>query len=112
MWSAEARKSHARIDSAPGVMVSSTFYDLRQVREDLRRFIADELGYPVSLGEAWRLRKMSCGSAKEAICELFSHQLTLTAKGELLASQVCRNNEQILTTQEQWKAAMIDKGWQ
>lgn len=29
----------------PGVMVSSTFYDLRQIREDIRRFLEDELGY-------------------------------------------------------------------
>jgi hypothetical protein len=70
-------------------------------------------GRAVSLGEAWRLRKVSCGSAKEAVCELFSHQLghelRLSANGELLASQVCRNNEQILTTQEQWKAAMLEQ---
>ena len=30
---------------APGVMISSTFYDLRQVRDNLRRFLQDELGY-------------------------------------------------------------------
>ena len=30
--------------SAPQVMISSTFYDLRQVRADLMRFIADEAG--------------------------------------------------------------------
>ncbi|HZO52064.1 MAG TPA: hypothetical protein VFB63_05090 [Bryobacteraceae bacterium] len=72
-------------------------------------------GRAVSLREAWRLRKVACGSAKEAICELFSHQLghelRLTANGELLASQVCRNSEQVLTTQEQWKKAMVEKGW-
>jgi hypothetical protein len=62
----------------------------------LRRDFWD--GQPVSLGEAWRLRKVSCGPAKEAICELFTHELghelRLTANGELIASQVCRNNEQ------------------
>lgn len=36
---------------APTVLVSSTFYDLRQVREDLRRFIGDELGYRPLLSE-------------------------------------------------------------
>jgi len=35
----------------PGVMVSSTFYDLRQIREDLRRFLQDELGYRPLLSE-------------------------------------------------------------
>jgi hypothetical protein len=36
---------------APGVMVSSTFYDLKQHRNDLRRFIADDLGYRALLSE-------------------------------------------------------------
>ncbi len=31
--------------SVPSVMVSSTFYDLKQIRADLAQFIADELGY-------------------------------------------------------------------
>ena len=35
----------------PGVMVSSTFYDLQQQREDLRRFIQNELGYRALLSE-------------------------------------------------------------
>lgn len=37
--------------SVPAVMVSSTFYDLRQIRTDLARFIADELGYAPLLSE-------------------------------------------------------------
>src|SRR5260370_34240495 len=35
----------------PGVMVSSTCYDLRQIREDLRRFLQDEMGYRPLLSE-------------------------------------------------------------
>ena len=31
--------------------------------------------------------------------------------GELLRSQVCRSSEEILTTQESWKAAMMEKRW-
>ena len=30
---------------------------------------------------------------------------------DLLRSQVCRSSEEILSTHEQWKAAMIEKGW-
>ena len=30
---------------------------------------------------------------------------------EILQSQVCRSQDEGLTTGEQWKAAMIDKGW-
>jgi hypothetical protein len=37
--------------SQPTIMVSSTFYDLRQVRDDLRRFIEDDLGYHALLSE-------------------------------------------------------------
>ena len=31
--------------------------------------------------------------------------------GELLRSQVCRSSEEILSTCESWKAAMMTKGW-
>jgi hypothetical protein len=31
--------------------------------------------------------------------------------GELLRSQVCRSGDEILSTQESWKAAMREKGW-
>ena len=36
---------------APTIMVSSTFYDLRQIRADLSAFISDELGYIPLLSE-------------------------------------------------------------
>ena len=39
------------MNSAPALMVSSTFYDLRQVRTDLAHFISDELGYVALLSE-------------------------------------------------------------
>src|SRR5262245_9934914 len=39
------------MSSPPKVMVSSTFYDLRHVRADLARFIADDLGYVPLLSE-------------------------------------------------------------
>lgn len=29
----------------------------------------------------------------------------------LVRSQVCRSEDQVLTTQDQWKAAMQTKGW-
>ena len=30
---------------------------------------------------------------------------------DLLRSQVCRSSQEILSTHEQWRAAMIEKGW-
>jgi len=31
---------------------------------------------------------------------------------DVVQPQVCRSHEEALTTGEQWKAAMIEKGWQ
>ena len=31
--------------------------------------------------------------------------------GSLQRSQVCRSSDEVLDTQEQWKAAMVGKGW-
>lgn len=39
------------MSSAPTIMISSTFYDLRQIRADLARFITDDLGYIPLLSE-------------------------------------------------------------
>jgi hypothetical protein len=39
------------MSAAPTIMVSSTFYDLRQIRKDLSTFIADILGYIPLLSE-------------------------------------------------------------
>jgi len=39
------------VTEAPTIMVSSTFYDLRQIRADLSSFISDELGYIPLLSE-------------------------------------------------------------
>jgi hypothetical protein len=59
----------------------------------------------------------SAAPARQAVCELWSHQLGWELRlvidgGELTRSQVCRSNDEILDMQEQWKAAMIGKGWQ
>jgi hypothetical protein len=49
---------------------------------------------------------------------IFSHQfgwevrLLVGLQEELVSSHVCRTQEEVLTTGEQWKAAMIEKGWQ
>jgi hypothetical protein len=72
---------------------------------------------PTPLGEGWRLHKQVCGRARQAVCELWSHQLGWELRlvidgGELTRSQVCRSNDEILDTQEQWRAAMVGQGWQ
>jgi hypothetical protein len=37
--------------------------------------------------------------------------LRLEVDGDLQRSAVCRSPDEILDTMEQWKAAMIEKGW-
>lgn len=39
------------MSAVPGVMISSTFFDLRQIRADLRQFVEDQLGYRALLAE-------------------------------------------------------------
>lgn len=72
---------------------------------------------PVRLGEGWRLRKVVCGHARQAVCELWSHQLGWELRlvidgGDLRRSQVVRSNDEILTMTEEWKSAMVGRGWQ
>ena len=67
-------------------------------------------GHPVELCDAWVLRK----GDRVARCVLVSHQLGWELRlmtPDLLRSQVCRSSEEILSTHEQWKTAMLDKGW-
>jgi hypothetical protein len=70
-------------------------------------------GSPVDLGELFRLKK----NGREATCKLRSHQfgwellLCIGRQLEVLQSHVCRSQDEVLTTGEQWKAAMIQKGW-
>ena len=68
-------------------------------------------GHPVELGDAWVLHK----GDKSARCSLVSHLLGWELRlmtSDLLRSQVCRSSKEILNTHEQWKAAMVAKGWQ
>jgi hypothetical protein len=73
----------------------------------------DWYGEPKALGELFTLRKVNT----IATCQLWSHQfgfelrLVMSPQAELLRSQVCRSDEEILTASEQWKAALIEKGW-
>ena len=76
----------------------------------LQRAVWD--GEPIKQGETFRLKK----DEKAAVCELWSHrfgwELRLIAAGELLNSHVCRSQDEVFSTFEMWRAAMVDKGWQ
>jgi hypothetical protein len=70
-------------------------------------------GSPIHLGEPFILRK----NEVEARCVLRSHQfgwevcLQIGINREFVQTKVCRNQDDVLTTGEQWKVAMIEKGW-
>ena len=54
----------------------------------------------------------------EARCVLRSHQfgwevcLQVGLNRDFLQTKVCRTQDEVFTTGEEWKAAMIEKGWQ
>ena len=72
-------------------------------------------GNPTNLGDVFRLHKSRCSRPLEAVCQLFSHQfgweLRLDVAGSLQRSQVCRSQDDVLNTADQWKAAMLEKDW-
>ena len=73
----------------------------------------DWYGRPVNLGELFILKK----SGREATCQLRSHQFgwelrLFIGADDIVQTQVCRSQDEVLNTGEQWKAAMIEKGWQ
>ena len=72
-------------------------------------------GKPIKGGDLWTLRKAKGDTERVAVCELWWHQLgwelRLLAAGELLRSQVCRAFNEWLGVADEWRAAMIEKGW-
>ena len=65
------------------------------------------------MGNLFRLQR----NRREARAALFTHhlewevRLLAGSQLEVVHTQVCRNQEQVLRTGEQWKQAMIEKGW-
>jgi hypothetical protein len=70
-------------------------------------------GSPVELGELFVLKK----GKRTARCVLETHQLGwevrlfIGSQLEVVQSQVCRTQDDVLTTGEQWKAAMLEQAW-
>ena len=65
---------------------------------------------PRKQSETFRVRK----GRLTAECERWSHPLGWELRlftSDLLQSQVCRTSDEILNVQEQWRIAMIGKGW-
>jgi hypothetical protein len=70
-------------------------------------------GTPVALGELFILHK----NRREAKAIIFTHQLgwevrlLIGAQAEVVQTQVCRTQDEVFDCGEQWKAAMVEKGW-
>jgi hypothetical protein len=60
----------------------------------------------------WTLHK----GTQTAACVVWPHlvgwELRLMVGAEVLQSQVCRSDDDLLTTQDHWHTAMREKGWQ
>lgn len=70
-------------------------------------------GDPKELGDVFRLTK----NRRHARAVLFTHQLGwelrlfVGAQQEVVQTRVCRTQDEVLSTGEEWKAAMLEKGW-
>jgi len=70
-------------------------------------------GTPIELGDLFRLQK----NRREARAALFTHQLgwevrlLVGSQLEVVQTQVCRDQDDVLTAGEMWKTAMVEKGW-
>ena len=70
-------------------------------------------GSPIDLGELFIVKK----NGRQATCKLRSHQfgwellLFVGAQIEVVQTQVCRSQDEVADTGEQWKRAMMEKGW-
>jgi hypothetical protein len=67
-------------------------------------------GTPREVAQWWTLKK----GQRRAICRMFTHvfghELRLEVSRELVSSEVCRTDEEILSCQEKWRAGLEGKG--
>ena len=72
-------------------------------------------GTPIKGSDIWTLRKAKGDTAHMAVCELWTHlfgwKLRLLVDDDLQRSRVCRSYNEWLDAADEWKAAMLKKGW-
>jgi hypothetical protein len=63
------------------------------------------------LEPVWTVKK----NRKTGVCEVWSHhfgwELRLVIASEVIQSQVVRSPREFADMQDQWKTAMLEKGW-
>jgi hypothetical protein len=67
-------------------------------------------------GERWRLHKAGCGHYRQAVCELRRHALGLELRvvvdgSDLRNSRLVPEGYDVRSVVEEWKAAMVERGW-
>jgi hypothetical protein len=76
--------------------------------------------FSAPFGTVSRETRASCSSSGRAGIGLpfvscsaiqFGWECRLMVRGELVQAQVCRSQDEVLSTGEQWKGALIEKGW-
>lgn len=74
---------------------------------------ADWNGSSTELGELFVMRR----GRREIRCKMFSHQsgwqlcLVMGAGADVMLTKVCSSRDDVVRTGEEWKTALIDKGW-
>jgi hypothetical protein len=67
--------------------------------------------HPERLSPAWALTK----GAKTVVCQVWSHEFGVELRAlvgaELVQSQVCRSQDEMIRVQGEWRAAFEAKGW-
>lgn len=70
-------------------------------------------GTPKELGDLFGLHK----NRRTARAAIYSHvfgweaRLLVGSQLEVVQTQVCRSQDEVLSTGEEWKAAMLENGW-
>ena len=68
-------------------------------------------GTPRETAQWWTLKK----GQRRAVCRMFTHvfghELRLEVSRELVASEVCKTDDEVLNCQERWRADLEAKGW-
>ena len=76
-------------------------------------FNANWYGTPVELGDGFHSQEEPSRGDMRATVHQSGWGLRLfIGRDEIVQTRVFRSQDEVLTTAEQWKAAMMEKGWQ
>jgi hypothetical protein len=72
-------------------------------------------GEPTELGLLFSVHTERGEKSLAAVCRLLSHRLgwemRLEVNGDLQRSQVCRLQDEVLTTSDRWRDDLVENGW-